>query len=249
MSETSREMAGRGLLKSCWKDLNLGASDQARGIKAPPQEKPCDEKGTLIDLVPISQLTIEGPSIAEAIMRRQSRRRYSPAALSLEELSFLLYATQGVRKRAAAYSFRTTPSGGARHPFETYLYTRRVEGTEEGLYRYLPLEHKLFLERTAVPGMAERLDAALCGQLWNAAAYFIWTAIPYRTEWRYAEAAAKLVAIDAGHLCENLYLACEAVGCGTCGIGAYLQEPLDEFLGVDGADEFAIYAAPVGKVE
>jgi SagB-type dehydrogenase family enzyme len=96
--------------------------------------------------------------------------------------------------------------------------------------------------------MEEALDAALSGQLWNAAAYFIWTAIPYRTEWRYAEASAKLVAIDAGHVCENLYLACEAVGCGTCGIGAYLQEAMDEFLGVDGRDEFAIYAAPVGKV-
>lgn len=55
--------------------------------------------------------------------------------------------------------------------------------------------------------------------------------------------------IDAGHVCENLYLACEAIGCGTCGIGAYDQKKIDEFLKIDGEDEFVIYLAPVGKVQ
>jgi len=203
----------------------------------------------LIDLVPPEAWTISGPSLVRSILSRQSRRKFADREISLEELSFLLYATQGVRKRSAAYSFRTVPSGGARHPLETYVFASRVADAPKGLYRYLPLEHRLFLERSFREGMAEELDAALNGQLWNAAAYLVWTAVPYRTEWRYAEASAKLVALDAGHACENLYLACEAVGCGTCGIGAYLQEPMDAFLGVDGKDEFAIYAAPLGKVE
>jgi SagB-type dehydrogenase family enzyme len=242
-------LEGRAFLKSCWNDLDFSATDQARKVPAPPQEKPYDERGALVDLIPPGELNIAGPSVADAIMRRQSRRKYSPGPISLEDLSFLLFATQGVRKRAAAYSFRTVPSGGARHPFETYVFADRVAGISRGLYRYLPLEHRLFLGKPFYEGMKEELDAALSGQLWNAAAYFIWTALPYRTEWRYAQASAKLVAIDVGHLCENLYLACEAVDCGTCGIGAYLQEPMDAFLGADGSDEFAVYAAPVGKVE
>ncbi|MCG8566330.1 MAG: hypothetical protein MI747_14730 [Desulfobacterales bacterium] len=32
-------------------------------------------------------------------------------------------------------------------------------------------------------------------------------------------------------------------------MAAYDQEELDEFLGLDGEDEFALYLAPVGKVE
>jgi SagB-type dehydrogenase family enzyme len=82
----------------------------------------------------------------------------------------------------------------------------------------------------------------------NAALTFIWTAIPYRMEWRYGLAAHRVIAIDAGHVCQNLYLACETIGAGTCAIAAYDQEALDRLLQVDGEEEFAVYMASVGKV-
>jgi len=68
-------------------------------------------------------------------------------------------------------------------------------------------------------------------------------------EWRYGLAAHKVIAIEAGHVCQNLYLACEAIGAGMCAMAAYDQEKMDEFLGVDGEDEFAIYLASVGRKE
>jgi SagB-type dehydrogenase family enzyme len=67
-------------------------------------------------------------------------------------------------------------------------------------------------------------------------------------EWRYGLASFKLIALDAGHVCQNLYLACEAINAGTCAIAAYNQEKLDTLLGVDGDEEFAVYMAPVGKI-
>jgi len=99
-------------------------------------------------------------------------------------------------------------------------------------------------------GLARKLVEASLGQTFTgrAAVTFIWTAIPYRMEWRYEIAAHKVVAIDAGHVCQNLYLACEAIGAGTCAIAAYHQELMDRLLRVDGEDEFTIYLAPVGKV-
>ena len=78
---------------------------------------------------------------------------------------------------------------------------------------------------------------------------FIWVAVPYKMEWRYGLAAHKVLAVDAGHVCQNLYLACETINAGTCAIAAYDQEELDELLGLDGEDEFAIYIASVGKVK
>jgi SagB-type dehydrogenase family enzyme len=68
-------------------------------------------------------------------------------------------------------------------------------------------------------------------------------------EWRYDVAAHKVIAIDAGHVCQNLYLACEAIGAGTCAIAAYDQEAVDGLLRIDGKDEFAVYLAPVGKTK
>ncbi len=143
---------------------------------------------------------------------------------------------------------RTAPSAGARHPFETYLVVNRVEGLAPGLYRYLGLEHQLLCLQKG--DYAERVGTACNGQAFvgRGAVVFIWTALPYRTEWRYSVVAHRVIAMDAGHTCENLYLAAEAVGAGTCAIGAYDQALMDELVGVDGDDELVIYAAPVGHL-
>jgi SagB-type dehydrogenase family enzyme len=94
-----------------------------------------------------------------------------------------------------------------------------------------------------------KIVQAVLGQPYpgEAAVTFIWTAIPYRMEWRYGIAAHKVIAIDAGHVCQNLYLACEAIGAGTCAIAAYDQERMDELLRIDGQDESTIYLASVGR--
>jgi SagB-type dehydrogenase family enzyme len=168
----------------------------------------------------------------------------------MEELSFLLWATQGIQRLVGERaSFRTVPSAGARHALESYVYAQRIEGPDRGLYRYLPVEHELVLECQDA-ALEKNLSHAILGQdfIAEAAATFVWTAIPYRMEWRYGLAAHKAIALDAGHVCQNLYLACEAISAGTCAIAAYHQEKMDALLRVDGEEEFTIYLAPVGKV-
>jgi SagB-type dehydrogenase family enzyme len=140
------------------------------------------------------------------------------------------------------------PSAGARHPFETYLLVNRVEGVAYGLYRYLPLEHKLCLLDEDARTAREIHIACYEQYVAESAVTFIWTAIPYRTEWRYAHLAHRVILLDAGHVCQNLYLACEAIGAGTCAVGAYDQARLDAVLDVDGDEELAVYVAPVGRV-
>lgn len=81
------------------------------------------------------------------------------------------------------------------------------------------------------------------------AVVFIWTTLPYRAEWLYSIVAHKVIALDAGHSCQNLYLAGEAIGAGVCAIGAYNQEELDALLKVNGTEEFAVYAGVIGKVK
>ena len=159
-----------------------------------------------------------------------------------------LHKASGSELHEAAV-LRTVPSAGCRHPFETYLAVLRVGELENGIYRYLPLDHSLVFVR-AVENLPAHLTAATRGQSFTgqAAVTFIWTVIPERTEWRYAEASYKVIALDAGHVCQNLYLACEAIGAGTCAIAAYDQTLADDLLGVDGDEEFSIYMAPVGKV-
>ncbi len=231
--------------------VDFSTTDQRRGVPPPPLQKPAGPAQPRIPLPGPEEWkpALQPIELHEAIARRQSRRSYDGTALSLAELSFLLWATQGIRRLAGPGSaLRTVPSAGARHSFETYLAVRTVTGLAEGLYRFLPLDNQLVQLREE-GNLRQSLTEAAFGQSFvgNAAVTFIWACIPYRTEWRYGLTAHRVILIDAGHICQNLYLACEAIGAGTCAVAAYDQEAMDRLVDVDGEEEFVVYLAPVGK--
>lgn len=230
-----------------WDDLK---TDQKAELPHPQAQKPAPENKSRIDLVQPDEFGVGNLSVRDAIARRRSRRNYSAKPIHLEGLSYLLWATQGVTdlRRDGRSLLRTVPSAGARHPFETYLLVNNITDLRPGLYRYLGVEHKLcFLYDE--PDLVGRFYKATYEQYVDqSAVVFIWTALPYRTEWRYGPLSHKMIAQDSGHVCQNLYLACESIGIGTCAIGAYNQKLMDELLKVDGEDEFAIYVATVGQV-
>jgi SagB-type dehydrogenase family enzyme len=243
----------RNFLKdSIQKTIDFSITDQGRGIKSPPAEKPCNPEDKRINLIkPGDWKLIHEVSVETAIAKRKSRRSYTEVAIKLEELSFLLWATQGLReKRSAVRNYRTVPSAGCRHALETYIAAFRVEGIPKAIYRYLPMSHQLVevVKHKDLEGLLTKAasDQSFAGE---SAVTFIWTTIPARMEWRYGRSSYKVIALDAGHVCQNLYLACEAIGAGTCAIAAYDQEFADSILGIDGVEEFTIYMAPVGKVQ
>ena len=238
------------LKDSIRKTIDFSKTDQNQGIPAPPTTKPYPSNATRISLLIEDWKERFDISLISAIENRKSRRNYIEAPLSIEEISFLLWATQGVRFNAGKYAFRIVPSAGCRHALETYLAVFNVEGIEQGVYRYLPLSHELLFE-FKVQNLKDKMIKATFGQLFagQSAVTFIWTTIPYRMEWRYGMDSHKVIAMDAGHVGQNMYLACEAISAGTCVIGAYDQEYLDDLLRLDGKEEFSIYLAPVGKIE
>lgn len=230
--------------------IDITDNDQNKGIPVPAVQKTVEEGQLIFDLVPIEELEgISTMPLSDAIKNRVTRRKFDPEhTMTLKELSWLLWSTQGVRKIAGTTVFRTVPSAGNRHPFETYIAVFTVEGLEQGIYRYLPVDHKLVLVKKH-NDLREMVNEASKGQVFvgGGSVAFIWSAVPYRTEWRYTLAAHKSILLDAGHICQNLYLASEAIGYGTCAIGNYHQELADNLVDIDGIDEFVVYIAPVGK--
>lgn len=233
------------------KEVDFTRTAQSQRFSPPPVEKPAPAGAVRIRL-PREEgwRTFGSKTLVDAIMNRRSRREPTTTGFSLLDLSFLLWATQGVlRKELPYHAFRVVPSAGCRHSFETYVAALKVNDIEKAVYRYLPLSHELIVAAT-YPDLECRVTDALLGQSFagQSAAVFLWTTIPARMEWRYAEAAHKVIALDAGHVGQNLYLAGEAAGCGVCAIAAYDQELSDALVGVDGEEEFIIYAASVAKI-
>lgn len=246
----------------CFMKSNLGGmlaietdveeSDQEKGLPRPPLQKPRPGDASIVPLPGFDGIELKSNKIIDIIKSRRSHRKYNQEPLSFEELSYLLWATQGVHKVIDNdyASLRSVPSAGARHPFETYLVVNNVKGLEKGLYRYLPFDNGL-LSMGRVEELEDKLDKATLGQIFVAksAVVFIWSCIPYRNEWRYHIGGHKPMLIDAGHLCQNLYLACESIQCGTCAIAAYNQILMDNLIGADGDDEFVVYMSPVGRID
>jgi SagB-type dehydrogenase family enzyme len=236
-----------------WDQWRTAETDQRQGLPRPEPQKPYSQDAQLIDLLAPQDFTVGDVPLLQTLASRRSHRQFTPEPLTLEELAFLLWSVQGVNEIRAGHqaaTLRSVPSAGARHCFETYLLVRRVEGLEPGLYRYLPVEHKLcFLQ--ALSEIAAKVDAAWKPKsfLGASAVNFVWTTIPYRMEWRYGIVSPKMIALDAGHVCQNLYLACAALGVGTCAVGDYDQDACDAIVEVDGEDEFVVYVAPVGRIK
>ena len=185
---------------------------------------------------------------------RKSSRVFTREEISLLTLSFLLYSAAGVRDiRGKQYAtLRTAPSGGARHPFEVYLAVLRVEGLAPGYYHYQPKDHSLeLLEKKELDAAYEEtLTGTVCGQSWvkKASVILYYSLIPYRAEWRYAQDAHRVMMMDAGHTMENVYLSCSALGLGACAVAAVSSRETDPLFGLDGEEEYALCAVPVGTV-
>jgi SagB-type dehydrogenase family enzyme len=183
----------------------------------------------------------------EIIYKRRSLRNYSSdRLLSMDILSALLWATQGITAAEAGYPFRVAPSAGGLYPIETYLLARAVEGLDMGLYHFRP--NAFDLEFIKAGDFARPLAEAALGQgmVANAQVSFIWTAVVARSKWKYRQRAYRYIYLDAGHIAQNLYLAGTATGLGVCSIGAFYDDQVNAIIGVDGVEETALYLASVG---
>lgn len=186
-----------------------------------------------------------GISAREAIYQRRSIREYSPQALTLEEVSQILWAAGGKTVDGVTGPTRAYPSAGGVYPLEFYLAARNVEGLEEGLYHYNWEDNSLTLIDKGDFGGA--LTAAAYGQkmMQNAPATVIITAIYEKTTSRYGEQGRVLyVPMDAGHAGQNIHLEAENLGLGTVMVSGFKTESAEKALkNVKGTP---IYMMPIG---
>lgn len=187
-----------------------------------------------------------GLSLEDAIENRRSIREYAGEPLSLEELSRLMHAAQGITDQRRG--FRAAPSAGALYPIETYIVVHDVVGLVPGLYHYAVPDHAL--ERLRTDNLRGAIMVAGIGQemLGRAQVCFVLSAIFQRLRWKYRERTYRYALLEAGHVGQNIYLAATSMGLGACAVGAFLDDELNDLLGLDGQEEAALYMISVGQI-
>jgi SagB-type dehydrogenase family enzyme len=182
-------------------------------------------------------------SVEEALMKRRSVRAYSGRNVTIQEVSQLLWAAQGI---TAPWGGRTAPSAGALYPLELYVVVGDVDGLDKGVYKYKPEGHEL--EKVADGDKRRELSNAALNQecIRNAAIDIVFTAVYERTTWKYKERGIRYVQIEAGHAAQNVYLQAVSLDLGTVVIGAFFDDMVKEVMHA-GDDEEPLYIMPVGK--
>lgn len=187
-----------------------------------------------------------GPPLWEVIRRRRSRRNFQDKPLPKENLSQILWATQGITAQAMGHELRAAPSAGALYPVETYCIVHHVQNIEAGIYHYAVREHQLeqmekgdFRQEIALSALNQKMA-------FSANVVFVWTGIFQRSKWKYQQRAYRYVYLDAGHIGQNLALAATGLGLGSCQMAALYDPEVNSLLGVDGVEESVLYLSAVG---
>jgi SagB-type dehydrogenase family enzyme len=187
-----------------------------------------------------------GLPAATAIARRRSTRDYIPTPMTPAELSRLLYLTSGIAADKYGNARRTAPSSGALYPIEVYAVVHRVEGIEPGVYHYAYREHALEQVRSG-DFRAHTVEQAISQEfLGECGVVLFLTMIMQRMRPKYQDRSYRYGLLEAGHLGENAYLAATSMGLGACGVGAFMDDAINEMLGVDGVEEAAVYMLAAG---
>ncbi len=187
----------------------------------------------------------DGLSLAAAIQQRRSIRDYTDEMLSLDALSQLLYATDGITLERRG--LRSAPSAGALYPIETYVVAHRVADLEAGVYHYAVQDHSLARVRAGNFQNDIARAGLMQGFLGEANVVLVLTAIFQRLRWKYRERTYRYALLEAGHMGQNVYLAATSMGMGACAVGAFNDKDVNALIGVDGEAEAALYLLAVGK--
>jgi SagB-type dehydrogenase family enzyme len=182
-------------------------------------------------------------SLEEAISRRRSRREFKATALTLEQVSQVLWAAQGITRPVG---LRAAPSAGALYPLDVYLAVgEATAGLAGGVYHYDPQGHAL--ERTLEGDIRETLSRLAVNQMFIAEAplVLVITGEYERSSKKYGDRATRYVHMEVGHAAQNVYLQAESLGLGTVVVGSFQDEEVSRALGLP-AGRRPLYIMPVG---
>lgn len=187
-----------------------------------------------------------GSPTARTIADRRSTREYAPTPMTPAELAQVLFLSTGITRDRWGQARRSAPSSGALYPIETYAVVHDVEGIDPGVYHYAIAEHEL--EQVRAGNFRARTVEQALGQefLGQCGVVLFLTNILQRMRPKYQDRSYRYGLLEAGHIGENAYLAANSLGLGACGVGAFMDDQINDMLGVDGIGEAAVYMLAVG---
>lgn len=209
---------------------------------APPPPAPAPDPPRILKLpAPVAS---GGLSVEQALKERRSLREFGAVPLTLQELSQLCWALQGVTDDKG---HRTAPSAEASYPLKVYVIAGYVTGLASGLYRYLPDKHELKVLALG-DKRAELVSRAVAEQTWikEAPAAFLVVGIKARVPKASGPKGVRFMWTEAGLAAENVLLQAVSLGLGGTIVGGFEPGAVRSFFGLPQGEE-PLALLPVGR--
>jgi SagB-type dehydrogenase family enzyme len=194
---------------------------------------------TAVTVAPAAEVALPAPSLVgkvsveAALAARRSVRSFAPQELTLQQVSQLAWAAQGITDARTGH--RTAPSAMAVYPMTVYLVK------SDGVFEYVPDGHRLKKlsagdHRAEVSGQAAvrqaPLDIVIVGDSAKARAKF-------------RDRADRWVAVEAGLIAENIHLQAVGLDLASLTVGGYAEADVTKALSLS-AEQTPVLVIPVG---
>ncbi|MBP5944165.1 MULTISPECIES: SagB family peptide dehydrogenase [unclassified Pseudomonas] len=238
-----------------WSRQYLAHCDEVLATPSPAKNRPQHEVEQHICLPDPDELSDD--SLANALLQRKTCRSFTGAAMTLNNVSTLLYLTLGyLRERDTdrddsiaedLCARRSSPSGGGLNACEGFLLVQNVDDLSPGIYAYHPDEHSI---SRVNPLPSSALGQLLGGQHFinNLPLGLFITARFDRLWWKYGHSRAyRMAFVEAGHLSQTFQLVATALGLNTWLTGAFADEQVETHLKLEGSAEQPIFFVGCGE--
>ena len=190
-------------------------------------------------------------SLYSTLTARKSSKHFSQEKISIQQLSDLLYFTAGEYDGyidTEKLKKRFYPSAGARYPLEVYPVIIKNSDLPNGVYHYYVRNHGI--ESLWKRSISKKFLATSIGQpvVQEAAFLLVITGVFDRTQIKYLERGYRFILMETGHMSQNAYLAAIALGLGCCSVGGFIDDDVNDLVGIDGITESVLIVLAFGAL-
>ena len=181
--------------------------------------------------------------------RRSTRVYDNNYKISLDYISSILYQSYGITGFNQEWNTnaRNAPSAGGLYPLELYVVILNAT-IENGIYHYNVIDNTLELicKGNFNDELNNYIQAAPYVELEEANCVIICTGMIERQSIKYGERAYRFMLQESGMVSLNISLIAEYLGVGSCILGGYHDDNINNLLKIDGVFETALSIITIG---
>lgn len=204
-----------------------------------------------VEPIPLPRTLVQTLAPALSVITSTGVETNDAKEIDLARLASILYYSAGVTKHKAYAGgelyFRAAACAGALYPIETYVVCGDIEGLSAGVYHFSPGDFALRKLRDGDLRRALSRATSDQEQVVTAAVTLIFTAISWRSTWKYRDRAYRYHFWDNGMIAANALALAAAHELPATVVMGFVESDVNKLIGIDGEQELALSLLPLGS--